>query len=71
MITQLLVTGSELNWFSQCYGSGSAWICIIVGSWIRIRIKVESWIQIPIEVKSRMRIRIRIRIRIKVKRWKP
>jgi hypothetical protein len=49
----------------QSCGSGSAWIRIIVGSWIRIRVKVESWIRI--KVKSR----IQIRIRNKLKREKP
>ncbi len=43
----------------QCYGSESAWIRIILGSWIRTRIRIK--------VKSM----IRIRIRIKVKKWDP
>jgi hypothetical protein len=33
--------------FTQgCCGPGSAWICIILGSQIRIRIRVKRWIQI-------------------------
>ncbi len=40
-------------------GSGSAWIRIIFGSWIRIRIEVESWIRIGIKEKSKIWIRIR------------
>ncbi len=49
--TSPLHTGYLHLW--QYCESGSAWICTILGSWIRIRIKV----------KSRMRIRIRIKVK--------
>ncbi len=45
---------SSIWWWNQC--CGFAWIRIILGCWIRIRIKGKS--------------RIQIWIRIKVKRWK-
>jgi hypothetical protein len=31
-------------------GSESAWILIIMGSWIRVRIRVKSWVLFRIEV---------------------
>jgi hypothetical protein len=48
----------------HCCGSESAWIYIILGSWIWIQIhkKVESRIRIRIKVKSKIRIRNRIKV---------
>ncbi len=44
----------------ECCGSGSAWICIMLGSWIQnpIRIRVKSQIRIRIKAKTRILIRI-------------
>jgi hypothetical protein len=41
----LSLLGKHHKW-NQDIGSGSAWICIVVGSWIRIRIIAKSWIRI-------------------------
>jgi hypothetical protein len=43
----------------QCCGSGSAWICISLESWIWICIKVKSRIWIFIKVESWIRVRIK------------
>jgi hypothetical protein len=37
----------------QCCGTGYAWIRIIFGTWIRIRIRVTSWIRIRIKNKKK------------------
>jgi hypothetical protein len=46
------------------FGSGSAWIRIVFGSWIRIRIRVKSWIRIHINIK------IQELLRLKMKPWR-
>jgi hypothetical protein len=44
------------NWLQQCCGYESAWVRVILGR--RIRIKVESWIQVRIKVKRCRRWRV-------------
>ncbi len=45
----LMLLGHDKGPHNQ--GFGSAWICIVFGIWIRIRIRVKSWIRIRIKVK--------------------
>ncbi len=54
----------------QGFGSESAWICIVLGSWIRIRdrIGVKSWIRIWVRI--RIKTKIQELSRLKMEPWR-
>jgi hypothetical protein len=51
-LSQIFLAVIKINMYikKQGFGSGSAWIRIVFGSWIRIRIRVKSWIRNRIKV---------------------